>query len=254
MKIVYAGDLEERYSTNPVEGPDRIMLPREELKSSGFEFVEPEPASFEDIHRVHGIEHIEISQHRGVYEPARLAAGAAIKAAELALQGEPAFALIRPPGHHASYNRAWGMCFFNNMAVAIQKVRPKARKVLIIDIDLHFGDGTVSIFRGDRDIKIVNPGSIDLECSYLSLDSSGYIKQVEDAFKGFDFDLVGVSAGFDTYVEDWGGLLGLEDYKDIGKIIREGSQKCSGKRFAILEGGYHPNLRLCIKSFIEGFE
>ena len=125
---------------------------------------------------------------------------------------------------------------------------------LIIDIDLHYGDGTVSIFRGDSNVKIVNPWSVDENFEYLDMDESRYLKQVEDAFLDYDFDIVGVSAGFDTYLEDWGGLLKIEDYRKIGKAIRDGSERCGGRRFAVLEGGYHPDLKLCVKSFIEGFE
>ena len=133
-----------------------------------------------------------------------------------------------PPGHHASANRAWGMCFFNNMAIAVKKIRPRAKRALIIDIDLHFGDGTVSIFRGDPNVKIVNPWSVDENFEYLNMDESRYLGQVEDAFQGFDCDIVGVSAGFDTYLEDWGGLLKKEDYRKIGKAIREGAEESAG--------------------------
>lgn len=254
MKIIYSTKYEDCYPTNPVENPDRVRLPAKELQEAGYEFVEPAAASDEDLARVHGKEHIERVKHRGLYEAAKLAAGGAIAAAELALNGEPAFALIRPPGHHASANRAWGLCFFNNMAIAVQRVRPKAERVLIIDIDLHFGDGTVGIFRGDSKVKIVNPGSVDSNFDYLSMDKNGYIRQIEDAFKGFEYDLVAISAGFDTYVEDWGELLGIENYEEIGSIIRKETEACGGGRFAVLEGGYHPDLRYNIKSFISGFE
>lgn len=254
MKIIYSKSFEERYPTNPVESPDRARLPALELQESGYDLIEPPTASLSDIRRVHGIQHIEAVRARGLYDAAALAAGGAICAAEFALRGEPAFALVRPPGHHASANRAWGMCFFNNMAIAVQKIRPKAKRVLIIDIDLHFGDGTVSIFRGDGNVKIVNPWSVDNNFEYLNLDANGYLKQVEEAFQGFDFDIVGVSAGFDTYIEDWGGLLGIEDYRKIGRLIREGSERCRGRRFAVLEGGYHENLRHCVKSFVDGFK
>ncbi|MBN1235228.1 MAG: histone deacetylase family protein [Methanotrichaceae archaeon] len=254
MKIVYSRKYEARYPANPVENPGRVRLPAVELAKAGYEFVEPEPCSLEDISRVHGKEHIDRVRESGHFEVASLAAGGAIVAADLALQGEPAFALVRPPGHHAAANRAWGMCFFNNMAIAVKKIRPRAKKALIIDIDLHFGDGTVSIFRGDSDVKIVNPWSVDENFEYLNMDESRYLKQVEEAFLGFEYDIVGVSAGFDTYLEDWGGLLKREDYRKIGKAIREGAEKCGGRRFAVLEGGYHPDLKWCIKSFIEGFE
>lgn len=253
MKIVYSRAYEERYPANPVENPDRVRRSAEELQNAGYEFREAPPCSLEDISRVHGKEHINLVRRSGHFEAASLAAGGAIAAAELALQGEPAFALVRPPGHHASANRAWGLCFFNNMAIAVQRTRPKAKRVLIIDIDLHFGDGTVSIFRGDHDVKIVNPGSVDANFDYLSMDSSGYLRQVEAAFHGFDYDIVGVSAGFDTYAKDWGGLLETEDYGIIGNIIAEGSEKCQGKRFAVLEGGYHADLKFNIKSFIKEF-
>jgi acetoin utilization deacetylase AcuC-like enzyme len=161
VKIVYSKKYEERYPANPVENPDRVRLPAIELRKAGYEFIEPEPCSLADISRVHGKEHIDRVRGSGHFEAASIAASGAIRAAELAMQGEPAFALVRPPGHHAAANRAWGMCYFNNMAIAVKRIRPRAQKVLIIDIDLHFGDGTVSIFRGDHDVKIVNPGSVD---------------------------------------------------------------------------------------------
>jgi acetoin utilization deacetylase AcuC-like enzyme len=136
----------------------------------------------------------------------------------------------------------------------VQKIRPSAKKVLIIDIDLHYGDGTVSIFRGDHNVRVANPGSIDINFDYLSMDVNGYLTQIKSAFKDGDYDIVGVSAGFDTYVKDWGGLLETKDYERIGNMIAEGSQKCQGRRFAILEGGYHTDLPLNIVSFIKGFE
>ena len=254
MKIVYNRKYEARYPANPVENPDRVRLTAVELAKVGYEFTEPEPCSLQDISQVHGKEHIDRVRESGLFEAASLAAGGAVCAAELARQGEPTFALIRPPGHHAAANRAWGMCFFNNMAIAVRKIKPMAKKALIIDIDLHFGDGTGSIFRGDTNVKIINPWSVDENFEYLNMDESRYLSQVEDAFQDFDCDIVGVSAGFDTYLEDWGGLLKMDDYRKIGKAIRKGAEKCGGCRFAVLEGGYHPDLRLCIKNFIEGFD
>jgi acetoin utilization deacetylase AcuC-like enzyme len=200
------------------------------------------------------LQHIELVQSGGLYGADSLAAGGAIAAAELDLQGEPPSHSCARQGHNASANRAWRMCYFNIMAIAVQKIRPKAMRVLIIDIDLHYGDGTATIFRGDPDVKIVNPWSVDENFEYLDMDESRYLRQVKEAFQGFDFDIVGVSAGFDTYLEDWGKLLKIEDYQKIGKAIREGSERCSGRRFAVLEGGYHPDLKFCIKSFIEGFK
>jgi len=95
---------------------------------------------------------------------------------------------------------------------------------------------------------------VDESFEYLNMDESRYLRQVEDAFTGFQPDIVAVSAGFDTYIEDWGGLLNVEDYGKIGRSIRDGSEICGGRRFALLEGGYHPDLKWCIKSFLEGFQ
>ena len=237
-----------------MEDPDRVRLPAVELQKLGYMFREPSPCSLDQIGKVHGREHIDRVRQSGHFEAASLAAGGAVCAAELAVQGEPAFALVRPPGHHAAANRAWGMCYFNNMAIAVKNIRPGAKKALIIDIDLHYGDGTVSIFRGDSNVKIVNPWSVDENFEYLNMDGSRYLSQVEDAFQNFDYDIVGVSAGFDTYLEDWGKLLKKEDFCRIGKVIKEGAKMCDGHRFAVLEGGYHPDLKWCIKSFLEGFE
>jgi acetoin utilization deacetylase AcuC-like enzyme len=252
MKIVYAKEYERRYPTNPVESPERVAAPARMLR--GCPFVLPRSASFEEIARIHSIGHIEDVRRRGLYETAALAAGGAVCAAELAVSGQPSFALIRPPGHHASADHAWGMCFFNNIGVATAGLIGWGIKVLIIDIDLHFGDGTVSLFRWSEGVRILNPGSVDWGFEYLSMDSSGYLSQIESAMNGGGYDIVAVSAGFDTYLEDWGGLLSLDDFRRIGEAIRIGSEKrCSGRRFAVLEGGYHKDLGDCIMSFLKGF-
>lgn len=278
MKVVYSERFAEWYTTNPVESPDRVRLPAREL--AGYEFVEPPQASLEDVSRIHSREHIERVREKGMLAPALLAAGGACRAAEIALRGEAAFALVRPPGHHAASDHAWGMCYLNNVAIAVRMALdrmgggmggeaegPKEAglgrrrgggsggRVLIVDIDLHFGDGTVSIFRWDERVRIANVGAIDPGFDYLTLDPAGYIGQVERAVAESEFDLLAVSAGFDTYLLDWGGLLDLSDYEEIGRILKEGAEeRCSGRRFAVLEGGYHQDLRLCVKGFVRGFE
>ncbi|HOI69664.1 MAG: histone deacetylase family protein [Methanothrix sp.] len=278
MKVVYSERFAERYTTNPVESPDRARLPAREL--AGYEFVDPPQASLEDVSRIHSREHIERVRRKGMLAPALLAAGGACRAAELALGGEAAFALVRPPGHHAASDHAWGMCYLNNIAIAVRMALNgigvgmgweaegpgetemgrrrgggSRGRVLIVDIDLHFGDGTVSIFRWDERVRIANVGAIDPGFDYLTLDPAGYISQVERAVAESEFDLLAVSAGFDTYLLDWGGLLDLADYREIGRVLKEGAEeRCRGRRFAVLEGGYHQDLRLCVKSFVRGFE
>lgn len=253
MKIVYTPALATKYGTNPVETPDRVRLAAMDLKD--YDFIEPGAAGVDDLLKVHSARHLDRVRTRGMFEAASLAAGGAIAAAELACGGEPAFALIRPPGHHASADHAWGMCFFNNMAVAVRRILPVSRRVLILDIDLHFGDGTASIFRWTPEVSVVNIGAVDPHFDYLSMDSRGYLDQVARALEDHSYDLVAVSAGYDTYALDWGGLLSTRDFNDIGKMVRDASeQRCGGRRFAVLEGGYHEHLRHNIKSFIVGFQ
>jgi acetoin utilization deacetylase AcuC-like enzyme len=93
-----------------------------------------------------------------VYDVAILAAGGAMLTAATALAGEPAFGLLRPPGHHASPDSHWGFCFFNNMAVAVERLRRQGLigSALILDIDLHFGDGTDRFFANIPEVEVIN--------------------------------------------------------------------------------------------------
>jgi acetoin utilization deacetylase AcuC-like enzyme len=155
------------------------------------------------------------------------------------------FALIRPPGHHASANSSWGFCFFNNMAIAMTKLKreQKIRKAFILDFDLHFGDGTVDIL-GYRDyVTILNPGSHD---------RNRYLKEVEEHLPD-DADIIGISAGFDNHQEDWGGVMSTDDYREMGSMVREAARRSGGGLFAILEGGYnHRVLGYNTMALIEG--
>ena len=137
MKIVYHERYREVYSSDPAARPGRIECILSELRGM-YEFVEPQPASEEDLKLVHTLSHIENVKRSRAFEVALLAVGGAVRAAELAVEGEPAFALIRPPGHHANPDHSWGFCYFNNIAVAVERLRRlgKVRKVFIADFDL----------------------------------------------------------------------------------------------------------------------
>jgi len=91
------------------------------------------------------------------YEIALLAAGGTVLAAKTALEkGTPAFALVRPPGHHAGSYHGGGFCYFNNVAVAAEELRRKVDRVAIVDYDLHHGNGTHDIFYSRRDVLYIS--------------------------------------------------------------------------------------------------
>ncbi len=184
-----------------------------------------------------------------MYDIASLSAGGAIKAAEVALE-EPSFALIRPPGHHAGKNFNGGFCYFNNVAVAIAYMKDihNLSRFMIVDIDLHYGNGTADIFSGDHDVSFLNMEGMPEE---------RYIETLKERLKGFEreFDMLAVSAGFDCYEKDWGGFISTEGYREIGTILKSFSERfCKGRRFAALEGGYYiEDLGINAKSFLERF-
>nr|HPN87095.1 histone deacetylase family protein [Smithella sp.] len=144
MKVVYHEDYNKVYSSDPASALGRIQAV-EKILCGKVTFVEPAAASREDILSVHTPDHVRAVEREGVYDIAALAAGGAIKAAQIGLT-EPCFALIRPPGHHASSGCAWGFCYFNNMSIALEKLKREGqiRKAFILDFDLHFGDGNVN--------------------------------------------------------------------------------------------------------------
>lgn len=152
--------------------------------------------------------------------------------AKSATRGESTFALVRPPGHHAAANRAWRMCYFSKMTISLKRIRPRAKRVLIIDIDLHFGDGTESMFRGDHDIRIVNPGSMDAYFDYLTMDAAGYKRQIDAAFHGSEYVIICRLRYLRRGLWRTSHQRGLQGNR---QMIDAGAEKCSGKRFAVLE-------------------
>jgi len=211
------------------------------------EWVEPEPASEEDLLRCHDAERLSRAREAGVFEVAALAAGGAMGAARLA-QEHPAFALVRPPGHHASRTRAWGFCHFNNLAVALAERRAAGRVTgaLVLDIDLHVGDGTEDILGGEDWVRVVNPGAYS---------RNEYLGQVIDGLESFDGNWIAVSAGFDNHSLDWGGLLHTADYELIGLQVGIRARSLGGHCFGVLEGGYNPqSLAEGVRAFCHGMD
>ena len=246
MKVVYSEEYKQVYAPDPASDPGRIESVEFALAGK-VQYVEPQPASEEDIAAVHTERHIESVKREGVYDIAALAAGGAIKASQIALS-EPCFAVIRPPGHHASAGSAWGFCYFNNMAIALEKLKRegKIKKAFILDFDLHFGDGNVNILGKSGYVTILNP---------TASNRNEYLKTVQNDLQQTDADMIAVSAGFDHHEKDWGGLLKTEDYTYMGKLVREAARRNKGGCFGILEGGYnHAVLGKNVLAFIEGLE
>ncbi len=230
MKVIWSEKFIESYTMDPAAASGRMEAIMDVIKDH-VTLVEAMPASEEDIAACHTKYHIEHVRQIGIYDIAALAAGGAIQAAEIGMK-EPCFGLIRPPGHHASANSCWGFCYFNNMAIALERLRKdgKIKNALVLDIDLHFGDGTVNILGNKGYVTLVNPSSNS---------PADFIRQVDKALAAEPVDVIGISAGFDYAREDWGGVLTEGDYTDIGRRVRETARKTNAGFFAILEGGYN---------------
>ncbi|MCK5554117.1 MAG: histone deacetylase family protein, partial [Deltaproteobacteria bacterium] len=185
-----------------------------------------------------------------LYKMATLAAGGSIQTAEIAVQGEPAFGLVRPPGHHASGDSYWGFCYFNNIAVSLLHLRAKGliESAYILDIDLHYGDGTANIFGDSPDVSYYHPEGYNRE---------GYMETLSrDLESAKSYDIIAISAGFDRHENDWGRLLKTEDYVRIGELVKAHSlRNCSGRRYGLLEGGYnHAVLGENVTALLEGLK
>lgn len=244
MKAVFHEDFYKVYTSDPAASAGRMESIVEAIESR-VEFVRAQPATQKDIEAAHTKTHIESVRQSGLYEIACLAAGGAVQAASIGL-GEPAFGLIRPPGHHASGDSSWGFCFFNNMAVALQtlKNRGQIKTAYVLDIDLHYGDGTLNILESKNDVTVHN-----VEAS----DRQSFMAEIEKELDGCQVDLIGISAGFDNHRDDWGGLLLTQDYFKIGKLVKAAASRSGGGCFGILEGGYnHQVLGQNVMAMIEG--
>jgi acetoin utilization deacetylase AcuC-like enzyme len=249
------------YGAWHVEGPQRVKMAHEILRKKGYDFLEPDSASEEDLLKVHEAEYIwnlkkglvedsDTPAYDNIYEYARLSAGGAILAAKI-----NGFSIMRPPGHHAGRSGAAlgvytrGFCYLNNIAIAVKALNKPA---LILDVDGHHGNGTQEIFQGDEKVVYVSlhrypyyPGTgaySEGNCLNFPLPADcgeqRYLETLDEALGMVDvgrFEVVAVSVGFDTHLGDLASLgLTESSYRKIGERIAALKKPV----FFILEGGY----------------
>jgi acetoin utilization deacetylase AcuC-like enzyme len=288
------------------------------FRKSGGDVREPHPATREALARVHQAEYIGlIAETAGrataldadtftspdTYDVACLAAGAAIDAVDLVLDGAAgplptdaagprrgsrptgaggplapsaspgsrsarAFALVRPPGHHAEADRAMGFCFFNNVAIAAAHARARGlSRVAIVDYDVHHGNGTQWAFYTDPSVLFISshqypyyPGTgaateigsgegtgftINLPLSAGATDADYalvYARVAVPALHQFEPELILISAGYDAYLDDPLGGMRLSSAcfgRLTSMIVEVADRHCAGRVVAVTEGGYN---------------
>jgi acetoin utilization deacetylase AcuC-like enzyme len=273
------------------EHPDRLravysMLEDPELQGKT-EVLEAREATAEEIQWIHTesyyqkIESTRDCGHRQLdpdthissqsYRTAKLAAGGLCELVDATCTGRirNGFALVRPPGHHAEAGRGMGFCIYNNVAIAARYAQKKglAERVLIVDWDLHHGNGTQHSFESDPSILYFSSHQFPYYPGTGRPDETGmgqaqgytvnvplpggqgdedFVRIYEDVLEPisaqFKPDLVLVSAGFDTYYQDpLGGMGVTEDgFAEITRVLmRIADASCRGRIVLTLEGGYH---------------
>ncbi len=250
----------------------------------------PVPALFEDVERVHDPGYLAWLEQRcaattsiswldpdtyitrNSFNAALHAAGGAIAAVESSLEGEHSFALIRPPGHHAEYNRAMGFCLINNIAVAAKKALKRVDTIAIVDWDIHHGNGTQNSFYGtDRVLycsvhqehffpytgTIGESGAGDGKgytinaplrsgsaiADYYFVFSEIFIPAIER----FSPDIVIVSAGQDILSDDPIGMMNIQP-GDLELLTRMLVHAAGTPLALVLEGGYGPSHGRAVRS------
>lgn len=281
------------------ESPARLAAVEEAVAASRLaplrRVQQAPPAAFEALVRAHDAAHVESLLRSAPAEGyARLdadttmnphtasaalhAAGAGVALVDALLGGtaDLAFGAVRPPGHHAERVQAMGFCLFDNVAVAAHHALARGlSRVAILDFDVHYGNGTVDIFRNDPRVMVCNTYQYPLYPYWPDGGGAAHIVDAplaplaggtqfrdavelkwEPALDRFAPELVLVSAGFDAHRDDPLANLRLveDDYRWAGLWIRDLAERHAGGRVgALLEGGYALGaLGRSVVAFLEG--
>ena len=221
----------------------------EEVQAGGPQFSQIDPDTSINVH---------------TWNAALRSAGAGMAATDAVMAGEieNAFCAVRPPGHHATRNKAQGFCFFNNVAVAAKYAleRYHLQRVAVVDFDVHHGDGTENILAGDMRALMVgifqHPfypfcGDQNPAANMLNVPIPAYTRGMDiremiemswiPRLEEFQPEMIFISAGFDAHREDDMGQLGLteQDFAWITQRVKDIAKRYSkGRIVSLLEGGY----------------
>lgn len=284
--------LEHKTTPGHPERPERLVEIVKRLKAEGIyselHQLKPVPASLDWIETVHSPAYIERTKRScknnsgyldsldvpistKSYEAAVMAAGGMIVAVDAVVDKKVAnaFCAVRPPGHHALEDQAMGFCIFNNVAIGAKYIQKKygLSKVLIVDWDVHHGNGTQATFYDDPTVLYFSvhqypfyPGSgsreergtgkglnytINVPLPAGSGDKiylDAFEKELRPAAHDFSPDFVLVSAGFDAHEKDLLGQMAVtaEGFGKMTEIVKAIALKCcQGRLVSTLEGGYH---------------
>lgn len=248
--------------------------------------IEGRHATVEELSRVHDVAYVESVRSiaeagggrldtdtvasEGSWDAGAAGAGSALVAVDLAFSGTHvrSFVAVRPPGHHALQDRSMGFCLFGNVALAAKHARDihGAQRVLIVDWDVHHGNGTQALIENDPGIHFVSmhqwpwypgtgaaddrgpKGTVWNVPMQSGLEPGDYVKAllggVEAATRNFVPDLVLISAGFDSLAGDplGGFTLRIPDFEMLtDELVARAEIWCKGRLVSVLEGGYAPD-------------
>lgn len=285
MKIITDEACTGYSSPGHPEKPARVARTLELLRTQTelpVTWAAPGEADERAILRAHTAEHlVRLKQplefdedtpfYPGIADYARTSVGAALEALKCARNGETVFSLMRPPGHHATRNRAMGFCFLNNIAIAaLEAVATGTKRVAVYDFDVHHGNGTEDILQNQPGVMFLSihqhpcyPGTgsrnVGNNCLNYPLPEQtprGHYREILssalDEVKRFKPDLVAVSAGFDAYARDplAQETLEAEDFYWLGQNFRA----LGIPVMSLLEGGYSKDLPQLILAYLKGVD